>query len=103
MYRTIFIVMLMLLTSQLSLEQVRAAPLSRTLKPAPILKLFQQLLVQIKRNTDIPILLPSILPPKWKKYRLYSYSESEANSWSITVGTEPNCGANACSAGYLEA
>lgn len=70
---------------------------------APIAAIFRSLPPRIKRKTNIPILLPSELPPVWKKYRLYSYSETEANVWKITVGTEPNCGVNVCLVGYLEA
>ena len=102
MYRTILIA-LILLTPLLSLGQIRAVPHSQTLKPSSTPKLFRPLLAQIKRNTKIPILLPSMLPSKWKNYRLFSYSESEPNLWKIVVGTEPDCGANACSVGYLEA
>ena len=81
----------------------KAIPRPTISKRAPIAAIFRPLPRRIKRKTDIPVLLPSELPPIWKKYRLYSYSEAEANVWKITVGTEPNCGVNVCLVGYLEA
>lgn len=94
--------MLVPLASALSFGQAKGIHQSQRLNPAPAPKVFSALLPQIKRNTDILVLLPSRLPQKWKKYRLYSYSESEAKVWKIMVGLEPDCGANACSVGYLE-
>ena len=94
--------LLMPFTASVCLGQVKTNSRAQISGHRPALKILSPVVSRIKRNTNVPVLLPSVLPRKWWNYRLYSYGESEANFWSIVVGTEPNCGANACSAGYLE-
>jgi hypothetical protein len=101
MYLSLLLVVLS--ASSLSLGQVRNVPFTQLLKPPFVAKVLRGMPPQIKRSTNIPVLLPSMLPSKWARYKLYSFSESEANVWKIFVGTEPHCGYNACSVGYLEA
>jgi hypothetical protein len=75
---------------------------SDALKPAPVPEFFRSLLPQIKRGTIIPVLLPSVVPPKWAGYRLHSSIESAADAWKVIVEVTPKWG-NACMVGYIEA
>src|SRR5215208_457938 len=96
------LLLLMLSASPLSVGQVKGLSRAHALKPHPIPRVFRSLPPQIKRSTNIPILLPTRLPPKWARYRLHSSSESEADLWKVFVEVKPNCG-NACMVGYIEA
>jgi hypothetical protein len=102
MGRALIITFLVLASSSLSSGQTRVTRRARV-KAAPAARVLRPLVSKIKKGSDVPVLLPSEFPPKWKRYKLYAYSEAEANEWKIYVGTEPVCGANVCMVGYFEA
>lgn len=55
---------------------------------------------EVKRDTKLPILLPSTLSTQETK-TLYGSGEGEARTYQIVVSTEADCGANACSLAWF--
>jgi hypothetical protein len=84
-------------------EPQASATQTTDLKVDPVAKELRSALLQVNRKTKVPVLLPSKLPLKVDKEPLYAHSESEVDSYGITLGTEPDCGVNACLVGIFQA
>lgn len=69
----------------------------------PVAEELRAELPKVKRLTKVPVLLPGELPHSPGGEALYAYSEAGADEYNITLGTEPECGANACLVGTFQA
>lgn len=70
---------------------------------APVVELFRPVLSGLKRETGIPVLLPSELPRALLERKIYVDGQGTQDDYSIALTSRPNCGANACTLGYFEA
>lgn len=64
---------------------------------------FQEILPKIKKQTQLPILLPSELLITGTDRKNYVEGKGTSNSYEITLAFTPNCTGNACSIGYISA
>ena len=64
---------------------------------------FQEILPKIKKQTQLPILLPSELLITGTDRKIYVEGKGTSNSYEITLAFTPNCTGNACSIGYISA
>lgn len=73
--------------------------------PAPVAKVLQPTLVELKERTELPVVLPSVFPVERLAGKpLYPEVRTTARRWDVTLGFVRDCnGANVCSAGYLSA
>ncbi len=62
---------------------------------------FASILPQLKRQTQVPVLLPSALPTPRTMY--YTIEEASASRYSIAVNFTTDCRGRACNLGYVEA
>lgn len=60
-------------------------------------------LAKIKGQAGVPVLLPSELPPTLAKQTIYADGSADKDGYEISLSSRPNCGANACFVGSLEA
>jgi hypothetical protein len=58
---------------------------------------------QIKHQTGVPILLPSVLPSTVQQQRIYVSCAATVDGYQITLTSRPQCGANSCFIGSFEA
>lgn len=63
----------------------------------------QEILPTIKKQTQVPILLPSELLITGTDNKIYVDGKGTSNGYEITLAFEPNCTGNACSIGYINA
>lgn len=62
----------------------------------------RSVLPQIKRKTKVPIFLPSQLPSTLTNgQRIYASSSAKSTGYRISIGTVPNCNAEACYVGFI--
>jgi len=64
---------------------------------------FRALLTRLKRQTTLPIYLPSALPYTVAQQRLYASGTATADSYEITLTSRAQCGANSCFVGMFTA
>ena len=63
----------------------------------PVAPLLQEVLHQLRQITQLPILLPSELPPDTEQ--LYVAGSADESSYNIGVGYTPDCSGNYCFVG----
>lgn len=85
-----------------------------THKPAPtattasagkgqVLTVFQPILAAVKRQTDLPLLLPTFIPVSKDDPKLYASSEKGEDGYYIELSFAPDCeGADVCHLGGVE-
>lgn len=64
---------------------------------------FRALLPKLKGDTKVAVLLPGELPPALAKQTIYASGGGDANGYEIKLSSRPDCGANSCFIGLLEA
>ena len=58
---------------------------------------------QIKHQTGVPILLPSVFPSTVQQQRIYVSGAATVDGYQISLTSRPQCGANSCFIGSFEA
>ena len=64
---------------------------------------FNDILPKIKKQTPVPILLPTQLLITGTDNKIYVDGKGTSNGYEITLAFEQNCNTNACSIGYINA
>ncbi len=65
--------------------------------------IFQAILPQLRRQTVLPIRLPTQLPPEVNHQRIYVSAQGSRNEYKILLESHPSCGATACYIGSFHA
>jgi hypothetical protein len=72
-------------------------------RPAMLPRPLRTLLPKLKQQTTVAILLPDEFPETVRQQSLYAHGEASADGYAITLTSRPDCGANACFVGLLQA
>ncbi|MBW4548772.1 MAG: hypothetical protein KME25_30855 [Symplocastrum torsivum CPER-KK1] len=67
----------------------------------PVAPILQEVLPQLRQMSQLPILLPSELPPETE--RLYVGGSAGESSYNIEIGYTPDCSGSACMVGSFSA
>jgi len=88
-------------------EAARSADDRSSQPPAPerpqVAEPLRGVVGQIKHQTRVPIILPSVLPPTVQQQRIYVSGTATVDGYQITLTSSPQCGANSCFIGSFEA
>jgi hypothetical protein len=69
----------------------------------PVRDLFDTAIPGVRSRTQLPMLVPEALPASILSEPIYVTHLEEPNFYSLTLGVTPNCTANVCSLGSIEA
>jgi hypothetical protein len=86
-------------------HQAEATPTpSGAAAPAePVAEVFRPLLARLKKESGVPVLLPSEMPAWTAGRKVYVEGAGKPDGYLLTLTSTPRCGANACTVGYFEA
>ncbi len=81
----------------IAIPMVVLTPSAIAQSPQPVAPLLQEVLPQLRQMTQLPILLPSELPPTTEQ--LYVAGTAEESSYNIGIGYTPDCSGSYCFVG----
>lgn len=86
-----------------SLEESTMPTTSLSQELMPVRDLFDAAIPDVRSRTQLPMLVPEVLPASVMSEPIYVTHTEEANFYSLTLGVTPDCTANVCSLGSIEA
>lgn len=72
-------------------------------KLTPVRTLFDAMIPEMRSHTQVVLLLPDALPASVVEETLHLHHTEDARHYSIVLGLTPDCTANVCSVGSIEA
>lgn len=65
--------------------------------------LFEPAIAEMRSSTQVPMLLPDVLPSSVLSQPIYIHHEEDASYYNVVLGLTPGCTANVCSIGSVQA